>query len=222
MIILSVEGNIGCGKSSILQQIESRLPPDVKILMEPVDLFQAYKGGNPLKLFYDNPGKYAFFTQSHIIESQHQHFYEHIQMKEPISLLIAERSLFSPVVFTNTLFKMGWLTQIEKEKLHEYSQWVIANFCSDAPMGAHYIFYMHEHAHVCKSRISERARPGESVISCTYLSRLEEEYQKHCKKFTKKYGDLSLRMVPHTLSKSEKEEDLLDFVNKILQQQQNV
>ena len=75
MIIVSLEGNIGSGKSTLLQHIEPRLPHGVKILMEPVHLFEDFKGRNPLKLYYENPQKYAFFFQNHIIESQYLNFF---------------------------------------------------------------------------------------------------------------------------------------------------
>lgn len=221
MIILSVEGNIGAGKTSILRQIEARLPPAVKILLEPVGSFQDYQGSNPLKQFYENPSKYAFFTQSHIIDAQYKQFYEQIQLQQPISLLVTERSLFSPVVFTNALYKMGWLTQTEKEKLREYSQQVITKACPDTPMGAHYVFYMHEYPHVCHDRILERARQGENNISCMYLSRLNEEYNDYCEKFMKKHGASSLRMVPSTIPRKEKEEDLLKFIEQIITREQH-
>ena len=216
MIILSIEGNIGCGKSSILRRIEPRLPPGVKVLMEPLGSFQDYKGSNPLKLFYENPTKYGFFTQSHIIESQYKHFCEQVQMQQPISILLAERTLFSPIVFSNAIFKMGWISEMEKEKLQEYSQRIIANACPDVPMGAHYIFYVREYPHICQSRILERSRPGETDISCTYLSQLEEEYHNYCDAFVKRHGSFSLRIVPSTIPRKEKEEDLLKFIDKIL------
>ena len=222
MIIVSIEGNIGAGKSSILRRIEPSLSQDVRILMEPVDSFQECNGENPLKLFYENPSKYAFFTQSHIIDSQYKQFNEQIQTKEPVTVLLSERSLFSTIVFTNTLHKMGWLTELEKEKLNEYSKQTIAKTCPDAPMGAHYIFYMHEYPHVCKNRIQERGRQGENAISCKYLSELQNAYFEYCDNFKKKCGNFSLRMVPPTMSRQEKEQELLDFIISIKQKEQNV
>ena len=222
LIILAIEGNIGAGKSTILRCIEPALSPDVQILMEPVDLFQEYKGTNPLKLFYENPSKHAFFTQRHIIDSQCKQFYEQMQAKEPISLLLTERTLFSSIVFTNTLHKMGWLTENEKEKLSEYSKQTITNMCPDAPMGAHYIFYIHEYPHVCKNRIEERGRQGENAISCKYLSELQNTYLNYCASFKEKHGNFSLRIVPPTLSRQEKEQELLDFIVNIKHKQQDV
>lgn len=219
MIILSVEGNIGSGKSTVLQEVKARLPPNAKILMEPVNSFQEYNGTNPLKLFYEYPSKYAFFTQRHIIDSLYKHFREQVQEKEHISLLLCERNLFSSIVFTNVLFRMGWLTDNEKEKLHGYSQQMLAKVCPDIPMGAHYVFYIHELPQVCQNRIFKRGREGESVISCEYLSYLEEEYNDYREKFTKTYGDFSLWMVPPDRSRQEKVEDLLTFVNQILKKE---
>ena len=220
MIILSVEGNIGAGKSSILRRTEPHLPPGVKILMEPVGSFQNYKDMNPLKLFYEDPTKYAFFAQNHIIEAHYKHFLEQLQMQQSVSILVTERTLYSSVVFTNALFKMGWLNEMEKEKLLEYSQKMIANVSPDTPMGAHYVFYLNEYPHVCMKRILERGRQGEKSISCTYLSQLEAEYHDYCEKFMKKHGSFSLRMAPATIPREEKEHDLLKFIDKIIREQQ--
>ena len=221
MIILSLEGNIGAGKSSLLRRVESRLPPGVKIHMEPVHLFQNFKGENPLKLFYQDPKEYAFFTQSHIIEAQCTYFCERVQV-EPIRILLSERNLFSPIMFTNTFFKMGWLSQMETEKLVENSQKIIRNVLQNKPMGADYMFYLQEYPQVCQRRIRQRGREGENSITDIYLSQLESEYEDYCEKFAEKNGQFSLRLIPPTISRKQKEEALLDFIEDIIKKHQNV
>ena len=222
MIILAVEGNIGSGKSSLLRRIDPHLPPGVKILMEPVHMFQHFNNHNPLKLFYQEPKKYAFFTQSHIIDAQQEHYNKQVQEQQPIKILLSERSLFAPIIFTNTLFKMGWLSQIEREKLLGYSQKTIRTSLEDKPMGADYIFYIDERPYVCKGRIHQRGREGEEVITHSYLTCLEKEYLDYCDAFVKNHGNLSLRKVPATMPRSQKLEALSAFIVDILRQEQNV
>jgi len=216
MIILSVEGNIGAGKSSLLRRVEPRLPPGVKILMEPVHLFQNFNGQNPLKVFYEDPQKNAFFLQNHIIDMQYLHFSQVVNSGEPIQILLSERTLFSPIIFTNVLFKTGWLTQMEKAKLLEYSENVIGNAIPSQPMGCDYLFYLHEHSSVCRNRILQRAREGEQSITTAYLSRVEQEYSEYCATFRRNRGPLSLRMIPSLFSGKQKEETLLNFIDQIL------
>lgn len=219
MKILCIEGNIGSGKSSLMRRIEPLLPSNVKILMEPVHLFSYYKGFSPLKAFYDDPKKYAFFLQNHVIDSQLKHFRQQVNLgggEEKIKLLISERTLYSPILFTNTLFKSGCLTPMEKEKLHEYSQNVIHTTLCNKPMGADYLFYLHLPPLDCIQRIRIRGRDGEEGITTGYLSTLEHEYSTYIATFNKLYGETAVRKVEVGSNRKPIEEALLTFIGDIL------
>lgn len=225
MIILSVEGNIGSGKSSLMRRIQHRLPSNVKLLMEPVHLFSDYKGSNPLKTFYADPKRYGFFLQTHIIDSQLAHFQNKVQQREEdegkIRLLISERNLYSPIIFTHTLFKSECLAPMERDKLIEHSQNVLETTLPNKSMGADYLFYLHLRPTNCKKRIQVRGREGEEGITTQYLSRLEHEYASYIETFKRTRGATAVRTVEGGDTKRWTiEEALLAFIFDILEQQQ--
>jgi deoxyadenosine/deoxycytidine kinase len=61
--LISVEGNVGVGKSTFLRNITSE---NVQILMEPDHLWRNVKGVNLLEKYYRKPQKYAFAFQSYV------------------------------------------------------------------------------------------------------------------------------------------------------------
>ena len=66
VLLISIEGNIGAGKSTIINQlIKENLDPQIIILQEPVDMWESVKheGETMLQKFYNDQDKYAFAFQ---------------------------------------------------------------------------------------------------------------------------------------------------------------
>jgi ABC-type glutathione transport system ATPase component len=68
--LVSIEGNIGAGKSTLVKTLQNRYSDrdDIYFLQEPVDLWEKIKdkdGKNMLQKFYANPKKYAFAFPHH-------------------------------------------------------------------------------------------------------------------------------------------------------------
>ena len=184
--------------------------------MEPVHLFQNFNGYNPLKLFYENPQKYAFFLQNHIIEAQCDHFVQHVlKCSTSVDILLCERTLFSPKVFTKVLYRSGCLTMMEMDKLLQCSDKTLAKYCPACPLGADYLFYLEETPQVCQQRIRSRGREGEESITGDYLKLVEDEYKQYVTDFVKLKGDLCLRSAPGDMSRVKREEALLNFIDDI-------
>jgi deoxyadenosine/deoxycytidine kinase len=69
-VTLCVEGNIGAGKSTWLDMVQSHegeLHEVIEVVPEPVDQWQDCNGTNLLELFYNNPKKYAFAFQQYVL-----------------------------------------------------------------------------------------------------------------------------------------------------------
>ena len=66
--ILSVEGNIGAGKSTLVEALKERYAhdPSILFLQEPVDVWSTVQqdGKTILELFYENQEKYSFAFQA--------------------------------------------------------------------------------------------------------------------------------------------------------------
>ena len=206
MKTIALEGNLASGKSTLLDQVAMHLPAstDVCILTEPVDMFESYKQHNPLKLLYENPKKNAYFAQHHIINCVANQLNSCLSLHSP-DILLSERSLFSPILFTNTLYALNYLEDYEKEKLLEFSDTVqekhhIRDYKVDK------VFFIKAPAEVCMERIKLRGRTGEENITVQYLRQLEFEYDKYIAEFAETNGQTSLRSVNHS------DKDILDLL----------
>ena len=64
-IIISIEGNIGAGKTTILEELKTRMGNSsyIKFVKEPVDIWETVRdedGKTILEKFYEDSKKYAF------------------------------------------------------------------------------------------------------------------------------------------------------------------
>ena len=195
MKTIAVEGNLACGKSTLLDQAAVLLSAniDVCILTEPVDMFESYKKHNPLKLLYENPTKNAYFAQHHIISCVANQLSSCLSLHSP-DILLSERSLFSPILFTKTLFALGYLEEYEKEKLLESSNSVLERYhIKDYKIDK--VFFIKAPVEVCMERIKLRGRTGEENITLQYLHQVEHEYTRYIHEFIETNGQPSLRSV---------------------------
>lgn len=214
-MIISLEGNIGSGKTTLLEKIRPHLPENVEIVLEPVARFSTYKDTwNPLELFYNNPKRTAFFVQLHIIQEQIK-YYEEILQNSQADILLCERSLWSPIIFTNALSNRLYLNPFEADKLNDLCHNAIKKLTPGKPLGLDHIFFMKTPTSVCLERIKQRNRPGESSICPLYLQELDYLFHKFFDEFVPTHlgNKILLRSVEHAEEKPE--EKLLNFIKKI-------
>ena len=165
--ILSVEGNIGSGKSTFVRILKERYP-HVAFLQEPVNEWMSItdeSGENILEKFYKDQKKYAFPFQlmayiSRIAQLQ----------RTNADLIICERCVLTDRhVFAQMLYDGGMM-----EKIH----WEIYNKWFDhfnAQIDGH--IYIKTSPITCQKRIIERKREGE-VIELSYLENCNTYHDK--------------------------------------------
>lgn len=156
MKTISVTGNIGCGKSAILNDLRSL--SHVQIVEEPVEEWRPF-----LEAFYTDPSKYSFQLQQEILQT-----YKHIA-KAQYTDMIVERNPFESVhVFAKVLFEDQHLTLEEYESLMNEPVWKPDR-----------IVYLRSTPEVCLQRIQKRNRSNEvSGIDLHYLSKIHQEYER--------------------------------------------
>ena len=75
-ITFCVEGNIGAGKTTWLDMVQSNGGAEhelIEVVPEPVHMWQnSPQGHNLLELFYENPEKYAFAFQQFVLVTRMQ------------------------------------------------------------------------------------------------------------------------------------------------------
>lgn len=181
-IIVSIEGNIGAGKTTFLSRLIELYPQDIEIIYEPVNIWVAYnvtgmdEEVSLLSKFYEDPKQYAFPFQVAVMTSQMQTLIKQIgeSMKK---IIVVDRSLFSSYhVFCQALYHDGKLTIIELEILTQ-----LMKMFEDHLLLYGYEFYYHIYLYtdpeVCLERIRKRARAEEVNISLDYLKQLHEHHQ---------------------------------------------
>ena len=152
---LVLDGNIGCGKSSIIDKISCTKIPYYN---EPLEDWSKW-----LELFYSDMSKYSFGFQMRVLKS---HF-----DKKKIDNGIFERSPLScQHIFGQILYEDKMMTEIEWNLTNEFNNeygWV-----------PDVIIYLKCDPKICHKRINQRNRSGEESISLEYLSRLHDKYEK--------------------------------------------
>lgn len=183
-LLISIEGNIGSGKSTLLSQLEKYIynhpeqyqPNTIVFLKEPVELWEntidPVTGKNILKLYYENPHKYAFQFQSLVFATQKKVIKETIENNPECRIIISERSIECGIhVFAKMLEDEGIMSPLESHIYNlmiENSQYIKTNA----------IIYLKTAPHICIERINKRNRDGENNITYDYILNCETYHNK--------------------------------------------
>jgi deoxyadenosine/deoxycytidine kinase len=167
--IISIEGNIGSGKSTFISFLKKEFEPNSNVIFlpEPVDQWTEIKdknGVNMIEKFYANQEKYAFSFQMMAYISR-IHLLRKYVRENPGSIIITERSVYTDKnVFAKMLHDDE---KIEEVNYQIYLKW-FDEFTQDLCIN-HYV-YIKTDASVAKERVDKRARLGET-IPYEYLER---------------------------------------------------
>ena len=94
--VFIVEGNIGAGKSTLIEKI-GKITPNSMVLAEPVNEWKNIENGDLLQLFYSNPQRWAYTFELESMVSKVRALGKAL-ISEKTNIFM-ERSLFSDQVF---------------------------------------------------------------------------------------------------------------------------
>tara|TARA_B100001093_G_C26856077_1_gene1027471 strand:+ start:224 stop:862 length:639 start_codon:yes stop_codon:yes gene_type:complete len=167
--IISIEGNIGSGKSTVVNSLKKYYSTEkIYFLEEPVGEWEKIKdsfGKTIIENFYENQERYSFSFQIMAYISRLSKLKEAIKYceKNNINLIICERSLQTDKnVFCKMLYDNN---KIEEINYQIYIRW-FDEFIKDFP-NINYI-YISTRPEVAYERVLKRSRKGET-ISLEYL-----------------------------------------------------
>lgn len=163
-MIISIEGNIGSGKSTVLSELINHIGNFTK-LKEPVEEWKTIKdehGEDILSLFYKDKNAYAFSFQ---ILAYITRLYELINNKKANTNYITERTIYTDKhVFLEMLYKSKCIKKVEYDIYNKLFDGTLSQTSK-----IDYIFYVDTTPENCLKRIKSRSRPGEEDISLEYL-----------------------------------------------------
>jgi|TARA_B110000211_G_scaffold77917_1_gene91375 deoxynucleoside kinase len=180
--IVSIEGNIGSGKSTFIKYLNKYaktnvdcIHRDIKYIQEPVDEWNNIKdsgGESILQKFYSNQEEYAFSFQIMAYITRLRKIIESID-QFPNAIHICERSLETDKhVFAQMLY--------DDKKIKEID-WVIYNYWFSTFLDkckTNLIIYVNTTPENCHARVKLRDRLGESNIPLTYLQNCHTYHEK--------------------------------------------
>ena len=163
--ILSIEGNIGSGKSTLVSHLSNIMGKIVIFLQEPVDEWKTIKdikGETMLEKFYKNQTNYAFAFQMMAFISRLA-LLKKTLMENPDAIIITERCLNTDrEVFAKMLYDSG---KIEEVEYLIYLRW-FDTFTAEFPISKYN--YLKTTPEISHTRMLSRNRKGET-ISIEYL-----------------------------------------------------
>ena len=163
-IIIFIEGNIGSGKTTFLQNLTTT-NYNYQILYEPVDKW--IKEGM-LDRFYSDPYLYSYDFQLYCLKTRYELFSQIDITKDYIFI---ERSPFCD----ENVFAENCLRQ-QTNKLNQYkdvwNNYMEEKYISDYNYPYHFL-YIDENYENCYEHIKQRGRNQENKISLEYLETLQ-------------------------------------------------
>lgn len=183
--IISVEGNIGAGKTTILDKMQQcNSDPNIVFIREPVDLWEAIKdehGETIISKFYRDPKQYAFAFQMMAFFTRHYLLRETISKNPNAKIFICERSLEADrEIFAKMLYNDGMMDNI---MFKIYKQCFQDSVDEEHKLSA--IIHINTNAVTSFERIVKRNREGESQISMTYLEKCQNAHKEWLYNFDK-------------------------------------
>lgn len=180
-VIISIEGNIGSGKSTFVENLKQSYhmpenkhdPINICFLQEPVDDWNSITdktGETILSKFYADSQKYAFPFQMMAYISRLALL--RTALKQSYDIIITERCVETDkMVFAQMLYDDGKMEDVEYTI---YNKW-FAEFIDDIP--EIYTIYLKTDPTVAKHRVDKRARNGET-IPLDYLTACHEYHER--------------------------------------------
>lgn len=154
---IAIEGNIGCGKSTVLKTIceRTRLP----IFLEPVDT--EWKQG--LDLFYTDHTRWGFTFNMTVLNT-------YAKYKDNAFKAIYERSPLScKHIFSQLQFESG------KMSIYEYT--LFEDFYRQLAWAPDVMIYVQTPPELCQQRMNMRGRECEKEVPLEYLRSVHDKYE---------------------------------------------
>ena len=179
--ILSIDGNIGSGKSTLFEELKEKYKDNKNIIFapEPVKQWEKIcdKNMSILEHFYTSPYEYSFSFQMMAFISRLSILRKIVsENSDRDIIIITERNLFTDkYVFAKMLYDEGKINCIN---FQIYMEW-FEEFSKEFPID--YVVYLKTSPFICKERMAKRGRKGEEGIRLAYLMLCDSYHEEYMK-----------------------------------------
>jgi len=169
--VFSIEGNIGSGKSTLVEYLKKNLTKvdkyNIIYLQEPVDIWNTITDENGvtiLEKYYSNQKKYAFSFQMMAYITRLKQLRDVINNSPNYTVIITERCLYTDYnIFAKMLYDSGLIEPVEYTI---YRKW-FNEFIYETDVSG--FIYLKTTPETCMNRVSLRNREAETKIALEYL-----------------------------------------------------
>jgi deoxyadenosine/deoxycytidine kinase len=196
-IIVGLEGNIGAGKTTVLDEIIRHHNNDVDCVYENLKSWcnipsakYSNKTYNALENMYSNPRKYFVTFQALVNSMRTRDIFNVLNNDNCRRILLSERDAFSGLNFFAPLQESyGNLTDYDASILTS----ILDNMVDIFPKAtADLLIYLRATPNLCQERLKKRNRPEESDIGISFLENLHSIHERVfdlCKESVTPIGD---------------------------------
>ena len=175
---ISIEGNIGAGKTTFLQELESKLSQFFTVKVVP-DLVYENEANVLLNAMYEKRID-SFDFQKYLYNTRTNFIYKIGKSEEKPDFILLDRNIDVQYhIFGNVLLKKGRLSKKEHKQMKRMLNTYEAMLNNLFPNRSECMIYLDCSEENCLKRIKTRNREGENKIDKDYLSLLEEEHKKY-------------------------------------------
>jgi deoxyadenosine/deoxycytidine kinase len=173
-IIISIEGNIGVGKTTLMQIMKKKYSNIADFVEEPVGIWESIvdeNGKNLLENYYEDKKRWAYLFQNLVCISRFDILID-ILKKSKKQIIVLDRSLKADCeIFAKMLFDTGYMNRVE---WFAYQQWsVLCEKYIDSQTNLN-IIYLDSNPNTASVRIKKRGRDAEKNISIEYLELIND------------------------------------------------
>jgi deoxyadenosine/deoxycytidine kinase len=213
IIIITVEGNIGSGKTTLCQELEQvSFNKPHKVLYEEVSEWCKHSdenGKNIFELYYSDKKKYSYLFQSYVLCSRVAHILKNCDFSCK-NIIICERShLTDFYIFATNLYKLNLMSDIEYKIYQELFKTINISISGT--------IYNKANTSICIDRIKKRNRLGENITE-EYIEQLNNA---HDEWLLNKSNSNNLLIINGNIEKENIDErqkqinDIIVFINSI-------
>ena len=169
--IYFVEGNIGCGKTTILDAIQKYIQEtnitDIEVIYEPVRIWQEL---GLLDKFYKDIRRWSYTFQNVAFITKMMEL-EKLKTKGDKIYIVERSPMTDRNCFAELCFESGFMTEMEWQAYNMWYNHYINSFEYDG------FIYLKAEPERCLERINTRNRGEETSISIDYLNSLHQKHQ---------------------------------------------